>query len=73
LSKSDIFSKDVIGSDFIKFIMKHTLQLALKLYKYVLKEKNAHFLNPIPHRGRPFWPSTSLHANFSKSVEGKVS
>ncbi len=29
--------------------------------------------NPLPHGGRTYWPITSLHANFSKSSEGKVS
>ena len=31
------------------------------------------YFNPLPHGGRPFWPNTSLHANYSKCAEGKVS
>ena len=30
-------------------------------------------INPLPHGGRTFRPSTCLHANSSKSTEGKVS
>jgi hypothetical protein len=41
------------------------------LYVYYLSSEVG--LNPLPHGGRPFWPSTSLHANSSKSAEGKVS
>ncbi len=53
----------------------NTCMLSLKVSHYVswIRTASKRMFNPLPHGGRTYWPITSLHANFSKSSEGKVS